>query len=114
MLPRDLDDILYNDCLPPIGACCFADGTCMDYLEDECTQVGGDFWLEGVPCEPNPCPQPGACCYGCQECAFVNEADCMEIPEWYLWLPGEACEPNPCPPTATREATWGQIKQEYK
>ncbi|MBD3161730.1 MAG: hypothetical protein GF346_05680 [Candidatus Eisenbacteria bacterium] len=55
LVMRDLDDVLYDDCLPPTGACCFADGSCQELLEDECTQVGGEYWIEGEVCEPNPC-----------------------------------------------------------
>lgn len=25
-----------------------------------------------------------------------------------------SCDPNPCPPTATKDATWGRIKANYR
>lgn len=113
---RDIDDVLYDDCQPPTGACCFADGSCEVLFEDECTQVGGDYWIEGEVCEPNPCDQPpplGACCFDDGSCVETDEQDCYSM-GGVLWIPDEDCDPNPCPPVATEETTWGKIKSDYR
>jgi len=38
---------------PPTGACCMPDDSCIVQTEYYCTEVGGQEWYEGVPC--NPC-----------------------------------------------------------
>jgi hypothetical protein len=38
---------------PPMGACCLADGSCVETLEADC---GGDLWIPEEVCDPNPCP----------------------------------------------------------
>lgn len=38
--------------MPPIGACCFDDGSCVEMLEAECD---GYEWYPDTPCDPNPC-----------------------------------------------------------
>ncbi len=49
-----------NPCPPPVGACCVGEGMewdCYDTTEEECWELGGDAWFEGIYCEPcNPCP----------------------------------------------------------
>ncbi len=50
---------------PQPGACCYADGSCMDNEWTwTCEQAGGSYNGDGTSCDPNPCPQPasGACC----------------------------------------------------
>ena len=42
-----------QDMQPPVGACCFPDGSCQEMTEDDCTTAGGTLWLEGVPCGPS-------------------------------------------------------------
>jgi hypothetical protein len=37
---------------PPMGACCFEDGSCVETLEEDCD---GYAWYVDVPCDPNPC-----------------------------------------------------------
>ncbi len=39
---------------PPIGACCVEGFDCFLSPEGYCGNVGGT-WLEGTPCDPNPC-----------------------------------------------------------
>jgi hypothetical protein len=88
----------WNECpeIPPVGACCYPDGTCVPGLtEVGCYDSGGIMWFEEIPCDPNPCPQPGACCFEDGSCLFILEMFCDGI----LFIPGVPCEPeNPCPP----------------
>lgn len=86
-----------NDCPPPPGACCFADGHCELLTEVQCA-ASPDYvaWLgETEACTPsNPCPQPGACCdMATGACTFVLEQFCGTP----LVYAGGACVPdNPC------------------
>jgi len=41
-----------------LGACCYPDGTCQEMTEGDCIALGNVFKGFGVPCDPNPCPQP--------------------------------------------------------
>jgi hypothetical protein len=98
---RDINDVLYDDCLPTTGACCFEDGRCEVLTGGECDQVGGVFQGEGTTCAPeNPCPQPppqGACCFEDGTCTLFTEEDCTNAGG--NWLGGDTtCAPdNPCP-----------------
>ncbi len=77
-------------------ACCFADGHCEMIIEYLCYPAGGVEWLEGVPCDPNPCPQPeGACCV-IGHCSVVTEEECDLVGGEWLGM-GTTCDPNPCP-----------------
>jgi hypothetical protein len=40
---------------PPIGACCFPSGSCLQGTQEDCEAAGGDYVGDGVPCDPNPC-----------------------------------------------------------
>ncbi|MFC1573009.1 LamG-like jellyroll fold domain-containing protein [Candidatus Eisenbacteria bacterium] len=75
---------------PYIGACCFADGSCMLTTEVGCSGL----WLgEGTVCDPNACLQPmGACCYPDDTCLETLEVDCP-TGDWRMF---EVCDPNPC------------------
>jgi hypothetical protein len=43
----------------PIGACCFANGACLQGTQADCQSLGGSYVGEGVPCDPDPCgPTP--------------------------------------------------------
>lgn len=114
---RDIDDVLYNDCLPATGACCFEDGHCEMLTADECGQVGGVYQGDDIPCEPdNPCPQPppmAACCVN-GVCSVATEAACAEAGG--IWFPDVPnCEPPfQCPPVATETTSWGRIKADYR
>ena len=55
-------DSVADVCEPPLGACCFADGTCSELWRFQCLAQGGILWLQGVPCDPNPCPPPNDNC----------------------------------------------------
>lgn len=103
---------------PGLGACCFPNGSCQQTTFLGCNQLGGQFINFGVPCVPNPCPQPtfGACCevdvVGEQlVCTNRTEADCSSVGGEWLGadtecvgsIPGEPCTcydcllQNPCP-----------------
>ena len=61
------------DCIPqftltihegwwPIGACCLADGTCLDGMwPSECAEMSGAYQGDWTACEPGLCPQPCRC-----------------------------------------------------
>jgi hypothetical protein len=67
-------------------------------LATECTE---NFLGDGTVCSPNPCPQPGACCFEDGSCQFVLEDLCTG----YLFIPDTPCEPdNPCPPPTAEGA----------
>jgi hypothetical protein len=83
-------------------------------VEVICYQMGGVLFIPHYECDPNPCPQLGACCFGCEECAYLLQEECMELPDWYQWIEGTPCDPNPCPPVATEPTTWGSIKADYR
>jgi hypothetical protein len=81
------------------GACC-RDGNCTsNEPEDYCVNndyfyadLGNGTWQGvGTDCDPNECPQPGACCDG-GECSETLEADCGGV----FQGEGTSCDPNPC------------------
>lgn len=37
------------------GACCYPDGTCLIKTSAECTNEGGIYQGDKIPCSPNPC-----------------------------------------------------------
>jgi predicted outer membrane repeat protein len=81
------------------GACCFFDGYCEEMSEEwECWEAGGDTWIPGVDCDPNPCPwEGGACCLSDGTCVETwDEWECFDMMEGIAWLGGERCYPNPC------------------
>ena len=80
------------------GACCFADGTCQELTEEDCTTAGGaSFQGDFTICAPNPCPQPtGACCFADGSCTVETTADCSTASGTYQG-DGTGCTPNPCP-----------------
>ncbi|MHC5114419.1 MAG: hypothetical protein ACYTGP_08340 [Planctomycetota bacterium] len=48
---------------PPTGACCEADGTCSDDVEEaDCLNAGGLAWFEDDVCSLVVCPEPPAVC----------------------------------------------------
>jgi hypothetical protein len=83
----------------PEYACCFEDGRCEVYTEEECMEAGGEVYYDFMTCEPdNPCPQPPefACCFEDGSCVEST----LEVCELAggVWYPDEYCEPeNPCP-----------------
>ncbi len=74
------------------GACCFPDGTCITYTSGDCAIHGGSYQGDDTSCDPNPCPQPGACCIN-GACTITIPANCQG-----QWMgPNTTCSPNPCP-----------------
>ncbi len=73
---------------------------------------GGEFTLEyAFDCEVPPLT--GACCIG-EVCTVVTEDDCLGNQGVYQG-DDTTCDPNPCElPSATEDASWGQIKSQYK
>lgn len=100
IIPRFVDDVLLDDCLPTTGACCFADGSCAVTTIEECNTLGGAYQGDDTLCDPNPCPQPPmACCFADGHCEFVTSEVCLSLggtPQGY----GTVCDPNPCPQPA--------------
>jgi beta-lactamase superfamily II metal-dependent hydrolase len=74
----------------PTGACCAADGNCSVLTQVACIAAGKVYQGNDTSCSPNPCPQPGTCCFG-TTCTFVLQEDCTAT-----WTEGGACSPNPC------------------
>ena len=91
----------------------------MELTGDECTDTGGALWVIFESCDPNPCAQPGACCFERDECLLLLPDICEDLNGEFL---GEMipCEPNPCPTASvpesfnTREVTWGKIKSIFR
>lgn len=109
-----------NSCVVhPLGACCNIIGQCSVVRERECV---GNYatWLPDPVCNPNPCPQRGACCKPTDDpdvwgCSFWIQAQCLDTDPSYHWLAGESCSPNNCPGgSPTIESTWGHIKSTFK
>lgn len=76
-----------------LGACCFADETCLMTSDEECENLTGDFLGYLQTCDPNPCI-PAVCCLT-GDCYITREDECADMggrwhPEW------DVCDPNPC------------------
>ncbi len=105
--------------VPPVPeACCFQDGHCEFILTADCTAQGGAPQGAGTTCETVVCPPPtatGACCLDDQgHCQVMTETECIGQNGQYQG-DNSTCEPtNPCPIVPTRNATWGQIKANYR
>ena len=101
----------------PTGACCVGFEPCIQFSEEQCDSVGGDFWGAFSECEPNPCPLPprqGACCLPSGECSLLTESECGDSLGSFL---GDdvGCGPTLCaPPLPTEEQSWGRIKVRYR
>ncbi len=94
ILPRMRADILDGvDCPAAVQACCFASGACQLITPDECTAAGGQVYPD-LSCDPNPCPQPQACCFG-YDCVILQPDDCLG--QGGTVYPEFVCDPNPCP-----------------
>jgi hypothetical protein len=52
------------------GACCYADGSCIEGTPEECAAAGGTYAGDGIDCDAAACPEPspGACCIGFADC----------------------------------------------
>lgn len=88
--------------VPLAGACCQL-GACTERTPDECAQLGGLYFGDGVSCDPNPCVPYGACCndalgacvanVALPECygRFVDYADCDAVWPPCGHAPGACC-----------------------
>jgi hypothetical protein len=86
---------VYQPC-DPMGACCRADGVCLQRTMAECQALAGAYFVGvGAPCDPNPCANTGACCYPTGQCWLrPSQQDCGF---GGFWLgAGTVCSPNPC------------------
>jgi len=92
-----------NPCVAaPTGACCDLAGSCSVTFEVNCTGPW-TTWLIGEDCDPNPCPQRGACCRPDGDdwsCIWWLEARCIHETNnptgENFWIPDTTCDPNPC------------------
>lgn len=81
---------------PPTGACCYANGLCLELVRSDCESDGAVYQGDDTQCTPELCPVPtGACCYPNDSCAELDEAGCYNEGGTYR---GDylACKPNPC------------------
>jgi hypothetical protein len=67
----------------PTGSCCLGEGGCEVVEQADCFGP----WTLGGSCDPNPCPQLGACCS--KGCFTSFEADCDGFGE--RWTEGLDC-----------------------
>ena len=100
-------------CPPDVapGACCFADGSCIVVLREQCQ---GEFLGDGTVCDPNPCDQPalGACCVG-EVCSIRTADECTAAGGQYQG-DDSGCDPDPCGPIPTFQSSWGAVKNIYR
>ncbi len=97
---------------PQDWACCMPDplGACEMMLEGECMAAGGLWMGEGVTCDPNPCPQPGACCLTASvpgACELMMRETC-ELIQGTFHGAGTVCDPNPCEAVCCYGPTGGE------
>jgi hypothetical protein len=105
----------YPGPVPPFGACCSPDGSCILTCEGDCVLPAiwhGDWTL----CDPNPCAPPlveAACCDLLGHCTLTIESECRPPSTWHPdW---RSCDPISCPqPTPAEGTTWGAIKASYR
>jgi len=86
-------------CPGATGACCHADGTCTNAVEQSGCQAFGDVWHEGLTCAQITCNPRGACCRnnGCLQ--LVEQSLCQAINGVYAG-DGTNCNDNVCVPGA--------------
>jgi hypothetical protein len=71
------------DC-PVSGACCLADGSCVQVSEADCLAMVGMYEGDNTLCMDTDCPQPiGACCLMDETCVEVTEDDCLAMGGMY-------------------------------
>jgi hypothetical protein len=83
------------DCPGATGACCHADGTCDDGVEEENCQAFGDTWHEGLPCAEITCNPRGACCVGGGCLQLVEQPLCVSVSGTYAG-DGTDCDDDVC------------------
>jgi len=79
LLAGDLAIRAVIDCPGATGACCHANGTCENELEQEDCGAFGDVWSQGLNCTQVTCTARGACCRagGCLQ--LVTESTCAGV-----------------------------------
>jgi hypothetical protein len=88
-----------------LQACCFQNGSCVDMLNNECSDAGGIPQGSGTSCSTIACPQPQACCFQDGSCVDMLTGQCTYaggIPQGSgtscsaiaCPLPGACCLPN--------------------
>lgn len=80
-----------------LQACCFQNGSCVDMLNNECSNAGGVPQGSGTSCSTNACPQPQACCFQDGLCVDMLASQCGYaggIPQGS----GTSCSAIACPP----------------
>lgn len=97
------------DCAGVTGACCHADGTCVNEVEaEDCTDFG-DEWYEDQTCAEITCVGRGACCSGTGCFQLLTEAVCDDIGGTYAGdgtdCDAQACVPGACCDPATGTCT---------
>ncbi len=86
-------------CAPGLGACCYADGTCLDNVEPEVCTGPLSVFQPGLLCGINACEPRGACCSS-GDCFILNggATGCTETLPGATFLGiGVPCEPGLCP-----------------
>jgi CARDB len=83
---------------PPVGSCCFADGSCSSVMTaQECETEGGTEFHAGENCDFIECPVAvGACCLPDGSCAELTAAQC-EARDGTQFHPGVDCSVVQCP-----------------
>ncbi len=103
--PEVIDRVFtLDDCactgVPVVGACCFADGSCMPAVtQADCIAMSGTAWTPGVDCAVancNPADPTGACCFPDGSCMTLTQGDCTAA-GGMSWFQGISCVPNLCP-----------------
>ena len=79
-----------------VGACCFADGSCIEGLTDvACAAEGGNYRGDLTSCSNVYCPQPGTCCLPDGSCVDgVFATDCAEM--YGFFRGGATCADSNC------------------
>ena len=84
-----------NPCLT--GACCHANLSCSNGVQQSGCQVPGDSFHGGQTCAQVTCPPPGgACCVNGSCVEGPTEAVCVNTLGGYWAGPGTVCDPNAC------------------
>ena len=56
MTTENRPSLLIDYIIPPTGACCFPDASCLSLSENHCSEQGGIYLGDGVACGDNTCP----------------------------------------------------------
>jgi len=88
------------DCAGVPGACCLADGSCLDGQTSlDCSTLGGTFQGAGTTCAGVTCPAPsGACCFQPSGCVDLTSADCATAGGFWQGA-GTDCATTTCFPS---------------